>query len=219
MAVNTCCFEIDKKRKGKHKQMQQMWKVLKQQPNEVIVSNYGSEGNWLRGVSKKCSGKLKPCANGFHASGTPGEAWQTVNGTVIALVEGHGEFSEERQKVCYREMKVVKAWKVTKENIIDAFVDFLSSPAGKKLKGSDVYMTLLLRAQPPSQTELRMLPSSPLTDCIEKLRSDKALPTSLLEGLIKYLLNTSVDGYPLFGEKIINDMVLNIVASDANRIR
>lgn len=70
--------------------------------------------NWVISKEYSVKGKIVKCENGFHASEQPYDALQYVKGDVLALVEVSGDCDNDKDKVCYRTMKIVKAYKWTK---------------------------------------------------------------------------------------------------------
>jgi hypothetical protein len=61
---------------------------------------------------------IEICNRGFHASNTPREAFEYVQGEVLALVEGNGKSIEQDDKSCWEEMRVVKAYHWTKADSV-----------------------------------------------------------------------------------------------------
>ena len=89
-----------------------MYKFLRE-VNGKIVSEYGAQV-WEIGKKYSVKGKIKCCRNGFHASDTPLDALNYVNGEVLAICEGSGDCDMQSDKSAYRTMKIVKAYRWTK---------------------------------------------------------------------------------------------------------
>ena len=80
--------------------------------NNKITSEHGKQ-TWDIGKEYSVRGRVVKCENGFHASSEPLDALNYVKGDVIALVEVSGDSDSDDTKVCYRSMKIVKAYKWT----------------------------------------------------------------------------------------------------------
>ena len=93
-----------------------MYKFLRE-VNGKIVSEYGTQ-EWKVGKKYSVKGKIKCCRNGFHASDTPLDALNYVNGEVLAICEGSGDCDMQSNKSAYRTMKIVKAYRWTKADSV-----------------------------------------------------------------------------------------------------
>jgi hypothetical protein len=91
--------------------MKQYYKFLNLNKRK-ITSKHGNHV-WKIGQEYSVKGKIVKCENGFHASEEPLDALGYVNGDVLALVEGSGDSDSDTDKICFRTMKIVKAYKWT----------------------------------------------------------------------------------------------------------
>ncbi|WOI85966.1 DUF7666 domain-containing protein [Rhodococcus qingshengii] len=82
-----------------------------------IVSHHGNQV-WEIGKQYSVKGDVEACANGFHASIQPLDAISYVQGDVLAIVEADGDSDNGSDKVCYRSMTIVKAYKWTAEDSV-----------------------------------------------------------------------------------------------------
>ena len=82
-----------------------------------LVSDHGDH-KWVIGKEYSVKGKIVRCENGFHASVEPLDALRYVRGEVLAIVEASGDHDDDSDKVCYRTMKVVKAYHWTKTDSV-----------------------------------------------------------------------------------------------------
>ncbi len=80
-----------------------------------LRSESGRE-KWRIGEWKKYTGDLEMCQSGFHCSLEPYDAFQYVQGEILAEVEVKGKNIKEDDKQVWEEMRVVKAWKWTKKD-------------------------------------------------------------------------------------------------------
>jgi hypothetical protein len=86
-----------------------MYKFLRE-VNGKIVSEYGTQ-EWKVGKKYSVKGKIECCRNGYHASDTPLDALNYVNGEVLAICEGSGDCDTQSDKSAHRTMKIVKAYR------------------------------------------------------------------------------------------------------------
>lgn len=89
------------------------WKFLRQ--------GFRSEkGNfkWEIGKWNKIDGELSMCKNGLHCSRNVYDAFYYVQGEILARVECRGDHLIEKDKECWREMRVVKAYEWTKKDSV-----------------------------------------------------------------------------------------------------
>jgi hypothetical protein len=75
-----------------------------------IVSEHG-EQVWEVGKKYSVEGKIECCRNGYHASDTPLDALNYVNGEVLAICEGSGNSDIQSDKSVWQNMTVTKAYK------------------------------------------------------------------------------------------------------------
>lgn len=71
---------------------------------------------WKIGKWEKIEGDLDICNWGFHSSNDPYHAFSYVQGEILARVECRGEHIDQSDKSCWREQRVVKAYKWTKKD-------------------------------------------------------------------------------------------------------
>ena len=90
------------------KETKQYYKFLNLRDGKM-VSAHGSQV-WEVGKEYSVKGKVRKCSNGFHASEEPLQALRYINGEVLALVEASGDSDNDTDKVCYRSMKITKAY-------------------------------------------------------------------------------------------------------------
>lgn len=89
------------------------WKFLR--------TGYKSDsGNlkWKLGKWNRVKGELDMCQNGLHCSKTALQAFFYVQGEILAEVECRGEHLADEDKECWREMRVVKAYRWTKKDSV-----------------------------------------------------------------------------------------------------
>ena len=82
-----------------------------------ITSKHG-EQIWKIGKEYSVKGDVVKCKNGFHASVEPLDALYYVKGDVLALVSVSGDSDNDTNKVCYRTMKIEKAYKWTQKDSV-----------------------------------------------------------------------------------------------------
>lgn len=80
-----------------------------------IVSGFNHNFIWETGKWYKVNGKLEMCVNGFHCSKKPLDALSYVQGEILAEVEVKGKSLKRNKKECWREMRIVKAYKWQKK--------------------------------------------------------------------------------------------------------
>ena len=73
---------------------------------------------WKVGTWHNHKGKLDMCHSGFHTSVRAIDAMQYVNCEVLALVEVRGKHLKQRDKQCWSEMRVVRAYEWTKPDSV-----------------------------------------------------------------------------------------------------
>ena len=83
-----------------------------------LKSEYGNCA-WKIGKWKKHEGELVMCKAGFHACKNALNAFMNIQGEILAIVECRGEFLEDEDKECFREQRVLKAYKWTKKDSIN----------------------------------------------------------------------------------------------------
>jgi len=93
-----------------------LWKTLRITDGK-LASEHGGE-TWEIGKWHKIDGELAMCGRGYHASLNIVDAMQYVAPDALALVEVRGKHLKQDDKQCWEEMRVVKAWKWTKEDSV-----------------------------------------------------------------------------------------------------
>ena len=73
---------------------------------------------WEIGKWYKTKRELDICHIGFHASKTPLQAMEYVQGEVLAKVEVKGRSIKEDDKECWSDMRIVKAWNWEKKDSV-----------------------------------------------------------------------------------------------------
>ena len=73
---------------------------------------------WVKGKWNKVDGELVMCERGLHCSKTPYQAFSFVQGEILAQVECRGEHLVEDDKECWREQRVIKAYRWTKKDSV-----------------------------------------------------------------------------------------------------
>lgn len=86
-----------------------MYKFLRLR-NGKIVSEHG-EQVWEVGKKYSVEGRIECCRNGYHASDTPLDALNYVNGEVLAICEGSGNSDIQSDKSAWQNMTITKAYK------------------------------------------------------------------------------------------------------------
>ena len=93
------------------------WKILHSAKSD-IVSVLGTH-TWQPGKWHTIKGKLEMCVNGFHCSTQITDAMYYVSGNVLAQVRVRGNnIVRDNDKECWQSMKLVRAWRWTRENYI-----------------------------------------------------------------------------------------------------
>jgi len=83
---------------------------------ENIISSYNENFKWKIGKWYKTDDKLIMCGKGFHCSKTPLDALRYVPGEVLAIVEVKGKSIKQKDKECWEEMRIKKAYRWTKKD-------------------------------------------------------------------------------------------------------
>ena len=73
---------------------------------------------WKLNEWQKAKGDLDMCKNGFHCSKKPYDAFSYVAGEILAIVEVRGKHLSDDNKECWKEMRVVKAYKWQKNDSV-----------------------------------------------------------------------------------------------------
>jgi hypothetical protein len=81
------------------------------------TSSYGDH-KWIMNKWYQCEGELKLCGNGFHASELIQDAMVYVRPGYVCKVEVRGDVVHGDDKSCFREMRIVKAYKWTKKDSV-----------------------------------------------------------------------------------------------------
>ena len=87
------------------------WKFLR-----TGLKSENGKMRWKIGKWEKVEGKLDMCRLGLHACKEPYDAFSYVQGEILALVECRGEHLTDKNKECWREQRVIKAFKWTKRD-------------------------------------------------------------------------------------------------------
>ncbi len=90
-----------------------LWKTL----NSGLRSEHG-DCTWKIGEWKKIREPLVMCKCGFHASENVIDAFFYVQPCIVSQVEVRGEHLEQKDKQCWSEMRIVRAWEWTKEDSV-----------------------------------------------------------------------------------------------------
>ena len=69
---------------------------------------------WKLGKWYRIDGELKMCNHGFHCSRYIQDAMNYVQGDTLAVVEVRDEHMDDGDKECWREMRVIKTYKLDK---------------------------------------------------------------------------------------------------------
>ena len=96
--------------------MKKYYKFLYEKEGKIVSSHKDFE--WKIGKEYSVTGDIRNCnrsepTNGLHASEQPLDALKYVGGHVIATVEARGDSDNEDDKVCFRSMRIVKAYRWT----------------------------------------------------------------------------------------------------------
>ena len=87
------------------------WKLLR---GGLKSENGGM--TWKIGRWEKHEGEIDICHSGFHSSNDPYHAFSYVQGEILARVECRGEHIDQNDKSCWKEQRVIKAYKWTKKD-------------------------------------------------------------------------------------------------------
>jgi len=90
-----------------------LWKSMRAD----LKSAHGNT-KWKIGEWNKVEGELEMCNNGFHASEKILDSMNYVSMEILAKVEVRGKHSEQSDKQCWEEMRIVKAWKWEKKDSV-----------------------------------------------------------------------------------------------------
>lgn len=74
--------------------------------------------SWKLNEWQKTEGELKMCENGFHCSKKPYDAFSYIQGEILAEVEVRGEHLADKNKECWEEMRIIRAWKWQKNDSV-----------------------------------------------------------------------------------------------------
>jgi len=90
----------------KNKNMIKRYKFLKKN-----LKSERRDCKWKLGEWQHYKGKLKMCKAGFHCSKTKYHAFSYVQGAILAEVEVKGKSIKEKDKECWSDMRIIRAWK------------------------------------------------------------------------------------------------------------
>ena len=90
-----------------------LWKSMK----SGLRSGMGRK-RWEIGKWYKQTGELSMCSNGYHASERIIDSMQYVKLENLIKVEVKGEYLEQSDKQCWKEMRIIKAWKWEKKDSV-----------------------------------------------------------------------------------------------------
>jgi hypothetical protein len=94
-----------------------------------IVSEHGTQ-EWEIGKKYSVKGKIECCRNGYHASNTPLDALNYVNGEVLAICEGGGDSDIQSDKSAWQNMTITKAYKWQKVDNVALAIYFAEKVIG-----------------------------------------------------------------------------------------
>lgn len=94
------------------------WKILDLGPKHQIQSRH-MQHPWEVGEWYHTYGYIETCCNGFHCSDSVLQAMNYVNGAVVARVEVRGSHSTQADKSAWREMRIVRAYRLTRRDLRD----------------------------------------------------------------------------------------------------
>ena len=97
----------------KNKNMIKRYKFLKKN-----LKSERRDCKWKLGEWQHYKGKLKMCKAGFHCSKTKYHAFSYVQGAILAEVEVKGKSIKEKDKECWSDMRIIRAWKWQKKDSI-----------------------------------------------------------------------------------------------------
>jgi len=92
-----------------------MYKFLKLK-NKQIISGYNEDFRWQIGNWYEAKGNLEMCQTGFHCSEKIYDAFQYVQGEILAEVVTDGKNLKQDDKQCWQKIKIVKAYSWTKKD-------------------------------------------------------------------------------------------------------
>ena len=84
---------------------------------EGFNSHHGKK-KWTPGKWYKVKGELEMCENGLHASERIIDAMGYVPMEILAKVEVRGDCEKQSDKQCWREMRIIRAWRWTKKDSV-----------------------------------------------------------------------------------------------------
>jgi hypothetical protein len=93
------------------------WKFLNQDDSGAIKSAHG-DLTWTVGKWEHVDGRIEACINGLHCSERIREAFSYVQGSVLARVEVKGDVDAEQDKAAYSDMRIIKAYRWSKEDSV-----------------------------------------------------------------------------------------------------
>jgi hypothetical protein len=102
---------------------------------KTIPDDFTSHGHkWKMNKWYKVDGEIKCCSNGFHCSPTIMDAIGYVTPGWICLVEVRGDHQDQGDKSAWREMRILKRWKLTEKQLrqIAIFAAELALPIFEK---------------------------------------------------------------------------------------
>jgi hypothetical protein len=95
------------------------YKFLRLKSKKIVSENHKSgesEFVWEIGKWYTELDKLSICSVGFHCSNTILDALSWVPGEILAIVETKGKSIKQKNKECWEQMKVIKAYHWTKKD-------------------------------------------------------------------------------------------------------
>ncbi|MEN6492608.1 MAG: putative immunity protein [Rectinema sp.] len=96
------------------KKTKTLWKSMR----AGLTSGSGNIGPWKIGEWRTHKGHLSMCSAGFHASERAIDAMTFVPCEILAVVEVKGKRLTQRDKQCWQEMRVVRAYEWTKSDSV-----------------------------------------------------------------------------------------------------
>jgi hypothetical protein len=95
--------------------VQTRWKFLKLNADGQIISAHDSSP-WQMQEWRVDPGDPKCCASGFHCSKRALDTMEFVDGQIMALVEVAGRYDEKEKKEAWERMRIIRAWRWTKND-------------------------------------------------------------------------------------------------------
>lgn len=145
----------------------------------VIESRYGRRKAWTVGRWRWVKGRVLACHNGFHASAEPLDALKYIQyGRVVAVVEARGDSDNcQRDKVCFRSMRIKQAYRWTVEDdrdLAEFASDLIAAAIGSPR--TDLYRKADARKWPGATIQHARRQQPDITDAMNQWIKDR-IPT------------------------------------------